>query len=158
MKTKRIIAMTMAMVMSLAVQAANLWDGGGANDNWNTGANWDDNAVPTFPVGLSFGGATRLTPSNDLSSLTVNGITFNNGAGAFVIGGNAITLGGNIVNNDADIQTINLDMTMDATRTVTTTTGNIVLGGNIDGVGGLTMTGTKTLTLSGSNSFSGPVT
>jgi hypothetical protein len=151
------IMLALACVTGVA-QAANLWDGGGTDNNWNTGANWDDNAVPSFPVGLNFGGTTRLTPNNDLSSLTVNGITFDDGAGAFVIGGNAITLGGDVVNNDATGQTINLDMAMDATRTVNLAAGDITLNGALSGAGGLTMIGTRFLFIYGDNTFSGPVT
>ncbi|MEA1909859.1 MAG: autotransporter-associated beta strand repeat-containing protein, partial [Patescibacteria group bacterium] len=156
MKNRIIIV---ALILSAGIaQAANVWDGGGADNNWNTAANWDDNAVPTFPVGLNFGGTTRLAPNNDLSSLTVNGLTFDSGAGAFVLGGNAITLGGDIVNNDADNQTIDLDMVLGSTRTVNTASGNVTLNGALSGTGGLTMTGAKTLNIYGNNTFSGPVT
>ena len=156
MKNWRII---LALILSAGLaQAANIWDGGGADDNWNTAANWDDNAVPTFPVGLNFGGTTRLAPNNDLSSLTVNGLTFDSGAGAFVLGGNAITLGGDVVNNSATAETIDIDMAMDATRTVNTAAGNVTLNGTLSGTGGLTMTGAKTLSIYGNNTFSGPVT
>ena len=75
-------------------RGANTWDGGGANNNWSTPLNWDDNLVPAFPVPLSFGGGTRLAPGNDLSNLNVNGITFPAGAGAFTLSGNGIALGG----------------------------------------------------------------
>ena len=67
--------------------AANTWDGGGANDDWGTAANWDDNSVPGFPAALTFAGTNRLTPNNNLSSVTVNGLTFDAAAGAFTLGG-----------------------------------------------------------------------
>ncbi len=145
-----------------AAQAANLWDGGGANNNWNTADNWDDNSVPSFPVGLTFGGTTRLTPNNDLSSLTVNGITFDSGAGAFVIGGNAITLGGGITNNSSNTQTIDLDMAFGATRQVSMASAkNVRLNGDLSGAGGLTVSSGGALTellLYGNNTFAGGVT
>ena len=68
--------------------AANTWDGGGANDQWGTPANWDENLVPGFPAALTFAGTKRLTPNNDLSGVTVNGLTFDAGAEAFTLGGN----------------------------------------------------------------------
>ncbi|HWY29221.1 MAG TPA: autotransporter-associated beta strand repeat-containing protein, partial [Candidatus Acidoferrum sp.] len=52
------------------------WTGGGANSNWSTAGNWDQNAVPIFPIGLTFAGSTRLTNNNDLSSITVSSLTF----------------------------------------------------------------------------------
>jgi len=30
-------------------RAANTWDGGGPNGNWNTALNWDTDTVPAFP-------------------------------------------------------------------------------------------------------------
>jgi hypothetical protein len=74
-------AFLLASLLAPSAKAANLWDGGGANDNWDTPLNWDDDNVPGFPAALTFGGATRLTPSNDLTDVTVNGITFAAGAG-----------------------------------------------------------------------------
>ena len=68
--------------------------GVGANNNWSTGGNW--NTAPNFPTELTFAGTTRLMNTNDLTGITVNSITFDAAAGAFVLGGNAITLDGNI--------------------------------------------------------------
>jgi len=142
--------------------AANTWDGGGADNFWSTALNWDNDLVPTFPVGLAFGGTTRLTPNNDLSGITtVNGFTFNAGAGAFVIGGNDIGLTGNILNSSTNLQTINLNMAaIPNTTTVTMTSGggNVTLGGLISATGGLTTAGTGTLTLNGANSYTGATT
>jgi fibronectin-binding autotransporter adhesin len=146
---------------SQSVQAANTWDGGGVDGNWSTATNWDNDLVPTFPVALTFAGTTGLTSSNDLSSLTVNGFTFNSGAGAFVIGGNGITLGGNVLNSSTSLQTLNNNIATTAVRTFTMTTGggNIALGGNLSGTGGgITTAGTGMLTRSGSNSYTGITT
>ena len=146
---------------SQSAQAANTWDGGGVDGNWSTLANWDNDLVPTFPVALTFAGTTGLTSTNDLSSLTVNGFTFNAGAGAFTIGGNGITLGGNVLNSSTSLQTLNNNIATTAVRTFTMTTGggNIALGGNISGTGGgITTGGTGMLTLSGSNSYTGVTT
>src|SRR5262245_22326118 len=75
-------------------QAANLWDGGAApNANWSAANNWDNNLVPTFPAQLTFGGGANLLPNNDLGNVAVDGLLFDNTAGAFTIGGQAFTLG-----------------------------------------------------------------
>src|SRR5437870_4637150 len=29
-------------------RAGNTWDGGGANDNWNTAANWNPDGIPAY--------------------------------------------------------------------------------------------------------------
>jgi len=146
-----------------SAEASNIWDGGGGDNNWNTAANWDTDAVPIFPQALTFNGTTRLTSNNDLSGLTVNGFTFGTTAGSFTITGNAITLGGNITfaanPGSAVTETINLDMALSANRTVTTqSNGTIVLGGVISGANTLTKTNTGTLTLNGTAStFTGGI-
>jgi autotransporter-associated beta strand protein len=146
---------------SYVARAANVWDGGGANDNWGSPANWDDNLVPLWPQTIKFAGSTRLTPNNDLSGISVTGITLDAAAGAFVIGGNAITLSGDITNSATTAQAINLPLTLDATHlvAVTNAAGSLTLGGVISGPGaGLTKTGAGTLTLTGANTYSGPTT
>jgi hypothetical protein len=57
-------------------RAANIWDGGGADGNWSSLANWDDDALPLFPVALNFAGSAQLASINDQTGITVNGITF----------------------------------------------------------------------------------
>jgi fibronectin-binding autotransporter adhesin len=108
-----VLTLLSSTLLSIPAQAANVWDGGGSNDNWNTPLNWDNDAVPSFPAALTFSGTSRLTPSNDLSGVTVNGITFASDAEAFTLNGNAITLGGNIDEQSltAD-QIINLPITL----------------------------------------------
>ena len=112
----RAMVLLLPLILVQAAQAANTWDGGGTDDNWSSAANWDNDQVPTFPAALTFGGTTRWTPSNDLVGMTVTGITYAVGAGAFTNVGNAITLGGNVtllaggsVTND---QTINFPITL----------------------------------------------
>jgi autotransporter-associated beta strand protein len=136
------------------------WTGLGANNNWSTGGNWDQNTVPIFPIGLTFAGSTQLLNNNDLSGITANSITFDIAAGAFVLDGNAITLTGNIGFNGNPAspvtQTVNLDMTWNASETIDTpTNGNLSLGGDITSsvdtslikldAGTLTLGGTNTI-------------
>ncbi|HRJ70741.1 MAG TPA: hypothetical protein PLS03_00870, partial [Terrimicrobiaceae bacterium] len=148
--------------------ALNTWDGGGADGSWSTLGNWDADASPVSPNALTFTGTSRLTNTNDLFSAGTqfNGLNFSSDAGAFVIGGNAITLSGTIANSSTSTQTINLNMATTAVRTVVLgiNGGNMVLGGNISGSGGgLTIgvsatNGSGSLTLSGSNSYTGDTT
>ncbi len=165
-------ALLLASLLAPAAMAANLWDGGGDDDNWNTVLNWDDDNVPSFPAALTFGGATRLTPTNDLDGLTVNGITFAAGAGAFKLGGKPITLAGNVtialgggVTND---QVINFPVTLGTSPVLSAApvpghfSGNkgvLILNGVISGPYGLTsgVTGaTKNyVQLNGANTYTG---
>ena len=136
------------------------WTGLGANNNWSTAANWDDNAVPVFPIALTFGGNNQLNNNNDLTGITVAGITFSNTAGAFTIGGNAVSMNGNIgfIGNPSSTttQTVNLNMTFSGSETVDAPANAVVsLGGNLTSssdtslvkldAGGLVLGGTDSL-------------
>jgi len=161
----------LASFLAPSVQAADTWDGGGGDDNWSTTNNWDTDTLPGFPAALTFGGTTRLTPDNDLTGLTVNGITFAAEAGAFTLLGNPITLEGDVsvvagesVKNN---QTINLPITL-ATNSVLSAglgpypasgnNGVLVINGEISGPYGLTTPYSSKLEyvqLNGANTYSG---
>ncbi len=141
------------------------WTGAGGNNNWSTAANWGGTAPSSYDP-LFFDGSTRTSNSNDFATDTpFAGIQFLNTAGAFTLSGNRITVGGNITFSgnpaSAITQTVNLDMLLSATRTIQTqTNGAITLGGVIDDGAnsfGLTKSGVGTVTLTGRNTFDGPV-
>jgi len=133
------------------------WDGGGGDNNFTTGANWNNDVAPNESDNLSFGGSTRLTPNNDYAAGTEWGdIAFNPGASAFTVGGNAFDLDGAIYNLDNDKQTINCNITLSSgDNYMNTTSGSIELGGVISGSGNLRMGGNNNLRLLGTNTFTG---
>lgn len=138
--------------------STGLWTGGGADSNWSTAGNWDNNAVPVFPHALTFAGNAGLTNNNDLSGVTVSSLTFAADAGPFEIDGNDLTLGGSLLFSGVPAapvtQTVNLGMNWPADQTVDTpTNANLTLGGNINSVNRLAKTGAGTLTLGGLDSF-----
>jgi hypothetical protein len=74
------------------------WDGGGADDNWMTAANWVGDALPGPGAGLFFpSGAARQSNVNNypngtaFSGLLFDGLATN---GGYNISGNSIALGG----------------------------------------------------------------
>jgi len=70
--------------------------GAGADDNWNTVANWGGTA-PVNADTLVFSGTTRQNNTNNISNLSVNALTFaNNG---FTLNGNLLALNGPLTNS-----------------------------------------------------------
>src|SRR5688572_21487375 len=134
-RSKRIISVAAAAAAVVAVApwspvrlahgADVRWDGGGADNNLNTPANWvgDANPAATDIARFDAVGNTKLAPSTDGGAVQYGTIFFGNLAtaaetDAYTIGGvNAITLGstaaGNYLNNDSEaLQTINAPVNM----------------------------------------------
>ncbi len=141
--------------------STGLWTGLGGNSNWSTGGNWDNNATPIFPHAVTFAGSNRLNNNNDLSNITISTLTFDSGAGAFTLDGNAVTLSGSLGFNGnpaaSVTQTINFGMTFNSAQTVNLpVNGRLTLGGSIASGNGLIKAGLGTLTLGGAtDAFSG---
>ncbi len=164
-----------------AVQAHGatlIWNGGGADDNWSTAANWTGVAFTAGDI-LQFGGSTRLAAVNNLAANSlVGGIDFTNNlnpnVSAFTLSGNRITLGGNITTTAAASSAFNitindqisLDLLLNGTRTITVNnngdkTHNLTINGVVsDGGGGfgLTTAGGARLTLAAANTYTGVTT
>lgn len=142
----------------VAFAADRTWTGGGLlNNNWGNNSNWAGSGGISPLDSLFFGGTSGLTNNNNTAAGTqYNGLTFNSGAGAFVLGGNWIRLGGNVTNNSTATQTINFGMELvGADRTFNAANGKIAINGQISGSKGIVKTGSGTLALSGDNTYSG---
>jgi hypothetical protein len=106
--------------------AAATWDGGGANSNWSTGANWVGDVAPPAngTASIRFSGTAKLTMNVDLNNpWNISDIAFNGGqaVGSYVISGNPLTLnaGGALTIQDTAVapQTINNALTFNAPST-----------------------------------------
>src|SRR5947209_11654957 len=76
-----------------AIAADKTWDGGGGDNNWLTGANWDADTAPVANDSLFFDSNVRLTPNNNFTAGTVfQNITFNGGADVFTLSGNSVAI------------------------------------------------------------------
>jgi autotransporter-associated beta strand protein len=150
-----------ALRLSYSILTNPIWAGG--TGNWTTGFSPAiTNGVNSTFIGVG-GTATNNIVTGSLSSLA--SITFDATAGAYTLNADsgssgydaasAFTLGGNIVNNSTATQTINLALTSSASRVFDAASGNIVLGGPLAGIGGLTKNGSNKLTLSADNTYSG---
>jgi len=174
MKIKQLMVL-LGLVMSatFAYTAEFTWDGGGTDDNWVTPGNWNPDGAPADDgtAVLTFSGNTRTGTSNDFAADTgFAGINLvnDNSAGktsAFSLSGTRLTLGGNITTTGSSatiIDTIALDMILDADRTVTANSKHdLKITGDISETGGsqaLTKTGGGALYLQGDNTYSGKTT
>lgn len=151
-----------AIALVPSVRAANLtWDGE-AGTNWSNGVNWLGDLAPAPGDALIFTGALGTAASNNYApNTTFAGLTFDASAAAFTLGGSAINLSGGVVNNSLSVETISLSVGLQGTQTVNVSSvdGVLTISGILSGAGaGLTKTGNGLLTLSGANTFTGPVT
>ena len=117
-----------------SVSAADkTWDGGGDGVNWSASpANWVGDSAPVANDSLFFDGSVGLAPNNDFAAATVfTNITFNSGAGAFVMTGNEINLAGGVTNFSPNLQTLGMNFNQTGGRIFNCATGAIVLNGII---------------------------
>src|SRR5438093_4128097 len=91
---------------SQSAQAANdTWSLTATDNTWATAANWGGTApVNNDTIEFVSGTPTFSVLNNNISSLTLNGITFDSGAVAYTIYGNSFTLNGGITNNSTSTQ------------------------------------------------------
>ena len=148
------------LIGSQSAQAADrTWDGGGADNNWNSSANWD--AAVATADSLFFDGSTRLTSVNNTTANNDYNLTFNSGAGAFTLSGNAVDLlsGGNVTNNSANAQAVGFGIRLLGNGTISSNGGTLTLGGAISENGNalktLAITGAGDVTISGAMTADG---
>lgn len=158
--THLFIRLGTSVLLALAgvyVRAATYtWDGNGGNSpqtTWSTGNNWNPNGAPVRTGGhdLIFATGDKLSNSADGGDWTINSLTFDNTAGAFILSGDILNIGaGGITNNSTAAQTLNNQITLSATQDWTASSGAITATGYINAAGNsLTLTGANTITVSG---------
>jgi autotransporter-associated beta strand protein len=121
---------------------------------------WTPTAQPIsdFVTTLVFNNGSAISSSNNLGFFLLNKLNLNNqavtlaGDGLFFIGSNAtLSAAQNVAHSVAN------SLTLDGATIVSVTTNILTVSGAINGGGGITKLGAGTLTLSGTNAFSGPV-
>jgi autotransporter-associated beta strand protein len=136
------------------------WSGGGSDNKWSTGGNWDLGHGPGAGDSATFDGSTRLTNNLDASTSIVS-LTFNSGAGSFDITNSAstLTLTAGLTNNSANAQTLDVPVALSGAPTISVAAGNVAISRPVSDTGaGFTVVGNNTLTLTGTNTFTGAVT
>lgn len=173
-----LLTVILAICTSNAFATVRTWDGGGADTNWQTAANWAGDVAPVANDDLVFPAtATQFTANNNFglfttfSSITIEG-------GTYTLSGNLMRLA-NGMTIAAGTQTINIGITLtaaqtiavtDATSTVTilslsvgsfplTLDGSGTVGiGLISGSGSITKNGAGAAAVISSLGYSGPIT
>src|SRR4029079_8782618 len=88
-------AVAAIMLPKYSARAGNIWDGGGSNNNWSTGANWNfDNQPPANngSITVVMGGTTRLM-SNVNDPYDIFGLLFNiDATSGFTLDGDDLTI------------------------------------------------------------------
>src|SRR5688572_7552746 len=135
MKIQRFIMVILTLLcLRTNLQAATrTWDGGGADNNWTTAANWDAAIAPgdnlVFPGGAGVD-ATSLNNTNDLVGTTIfDSITI---AGTnYTLRGSTVLLTNGISHTSGGTNTIEMGLAVDGHQTFacTATSGQLALTG-----------------------------
>jgi len=177
------LAILLISVLAMNPASASLctWDGGGANNLWSNATNWVGDVAPQPGDDLLFPpGASQDYSQNDFPVNTIlNSIAFS--GSSYSISGNTIALNAGIIATNTGAVTINNPLILNSNQTFVIHVGanSISLLGAIDtngkelafdvelstlhvqsaitGTGGLVKTGSGSVLLYASNSFSGPV-
>ncbi len=89
-----LLVISFAAVSSFS--ATRTWDGGGANGNWSTAANWVGDVAPAAGDSLIFpAAAAQYSSVNNLSSFVFSSLTIE--GGNYTIGGNSLNLTNGII-------------------------------------------------------------
>ena len=104
--------------------AVRTWDGGGADNNWQTAANWVGDVAPSANDDLVFPttAAQYVTNNNFFLFTTFNSITIE--GGSYTIGGNPLRLTGGLTVGGGT-QAINTAVTLGAAQTFNAATGSV---------------------------------
>ena len=151
-------AASLVVITAPAPAATKTWDGGGADDNWQTGLNWNADTAPLPADQLVFAGALRPAPANDFTAGTAfNGISVSAGAAAFTLSGNAVSLtrpisaggvavsGGTVINSSANLLSLTLPVDLaSGKQSITSPTG----GGGINFSGAFTRSANNSVVFS----------
>jgi len=115
--------------------AGTTWDGGGANDNWSTGANWNPDGVPPNDgtATIYMDGSVRPMPIID-TIWSMNMLIFSAGATEFVLSGGPgfIVREGGVRNIGPNFQRVNCTVALAADSYFDAYVGPLWFGGDVD--------------------------
>jgi autotransporter-associated beta strand protein len=134
------------------------WDGGGADNNWTTAANWVGDVAPIPGDVLVFsdlGVTVRNSPSNNFAAASQFTINVTNTANSYTFGGNSVDLvGSGFTQSGGGSNTLNQSLLGAAGLSLSAGTLTVSTGTTVGGSNSVTITG-GTLLANGTFSNSG---
>ncbi len=135
--------------------SASVWTGAGGNADFSTPGNWQNDAVPASGASVTFPSsaasfAVTVDSNVSLGSITISGSGYD-------ITGSAVTLSGGLVATGSSSE-IDSNLTLSGYQTINVSAGTLILTGILTDNGsnfGITKTGTGTLDLTGSSTYTG---
>lgn len=127
--------------LTTAFSAVRTWDGGGADANWTTAANWTNDVAPTANDDLVFPAtAAQFTTNNNFFILTsFRSLTFE--GGIYTVGGNPLRLTNGLIVGGGT-QTVNTAISTSGAQIFSAANGSITTLAVLSiGSGGLTIDG-----------------
>ena len=136
-----------------------VWDGD-SDGNWTDATNWAGDVAPESGASLVFDDGSNRTTTNDFAAGTAFSLQLD--ATGFELTGAAIDLtdngSGEITTSGSGANTITLDMELTSDSDISVGGGVLAADGEISGAFALTKDGGGTLTLGGTNTYSGDTT
>lgn len=146
-KAKYLVVAAAAMAFGSNLHHAHAtvftWSGLGTDDNWNTPANWTGTVSPSGTgANLFFTGTVQLTSNNNNTAGTQFAtISFQSGAGAFILTGNALTVAASsapvVSDASTSLETIDIPLTAGSGRVIEASAGTLSIAGGLSGTAGI---------------------
>ena len=139
-----------------------IWTGGGANNDWSTGANWQGGVAPSAgsSSSLLFTGSTQTSTYDDFAADSFDTIEF--ATSGFSIAGASTSYlalsGGVTIDSGVTDSAISANVQLAGPTTFDVEGPSLTVSGILSGSGGLTETGAGTLFLSGTSIYGGSTT
>ena len=146
-------------IVVTVVAAHEVWNGGGSDNQWSTGANWVSGLPPLTGDHVAFAGSTQTTPDME-AGYSIASLTFSSGASSFTItnAAHTLTVTGGITNHSSNAQTVDVPVSLSATLPINAAAGDIAFGRSLSGSGGVTKEGGGMVTLNAANTYTGHTT